>query len=239
MTAKKFAAFDIDGTLIRWQLYHAVVDMLADKGHLGLDAKEQIYSKRMAWKRREQVDAYDNYELFLLKTYEQSLQKLKPLHFDSCVDEVISLYKDQVYTYTRDKVEEFRDKGYFLLAISGSHHELVEKIAKVYRFNDCLGTKYHRQNQVFTGAKTAPSLDKASALRALVRKHGLTFSGSLAIGDSASDIAMLELVDQPVAFNPARQLFDYAKNQGWKIVIERKSVVFKLEVRRGVYQLIS
>ena len=31
---RPFAVFDIDGTLIRWQLYHSIADTLARLGHI-------------------------------------------------------------------------------------------------------------------------------------------------------------------------------------------------------------
>ncbi len=39
---------------------------------------------------------------------------------------------------------------------------------------------------------------------------------------------MLEFVENPIAFNPEDTLFEKAKEQGWKIVIERKNVTYEL-----------
>ena len=53
MTAgRSFAVFDIDGTLIRWQLYHAVADALVKLGHVEPGAYEEIKVARMNWKTR-------------------------------------------------------------------------------------------------------------------------------------------------------------------------------------------
>ena len=66
-----------------------------------------------------------------------------------------------------------------------------------------------------------------------------SLAGSIAIGNGASDISMLELVETPIAFNPEKKLFDYAKDRGWKIVVERKNVIYELETRSGKYQLVK
>jgi FMN phosphatase YigB (HAD superfamily) len=59
MTApRKFAVFDIDGTLIRWQLYHAVFDQMAKQGHIPADDYQRARDLRMKWKIRESADAY-------------------------------------------------------------------------------------------------------------------------------------------------------------------------------------
>jgi phosphoserine phosphatase len=73
----------------------------------------------------------------------------------------------------------------------------------------------------------------------MVEKHSLDFSGSLGIGDGHSDVSMLELVDTPIAFNPEKALFDHASQQGWKVVVERKNMVYELEKRDGNYQLVK
>jgi len=35
------------------------------------------------------------------------------------------------------------------------------------------------------------------------------------------------MVDKPIAFNPNSKLYRYAKRAGWKIVVERKDVIYK------------
>lgn len=234
---KKFAAFDFDGTLIRWQLYHAVVDKLAQTGLLGEDGKQRLRKSRMAWKRREHPEAFKEYEDDLIRLYESALDTLSVEDFDKSVEQVIKEYKDQVYTYTRDLAKDLKKQGYFLLAISGSHEELVEKVAQHYGFDAWVGTKYDRAKDKFSGRKFVASQDKRAILDRLIQQYDLSSEQSFAIGDSGSDIAMLKAVDQPIAFNPDRKLFKAAQNYGWDIVIERKNVVYRLEHKDGSYLL--
>ncbi|MBX4191162.1 hypothetical protein KW794_03685, partial [Candidatus Saccharibacteria bacterium] len=49
---RPFAVFDIDGTLIRWQLYHSTADTLARLGHIEPKLHQTIKDARMVWKRR-------------------------------------------------------------------------------------------------------------------------------------------------------------------------------------------
>lgn len=235
---KKFAAFDIDGTLIRWQLYHAVVDKMASKGLLGAGAKEKLHEARMQWKRREEIDSFRTYEMTLIGVYEDALGDITPEQFDQAVTEVAHEYKAQTYTYTRDLVRDLKKQGYVLLAISGSHNELVAHIAEQYGFDYWVGTDYKRKDNQFTGEKFVASFDKKTILKNLVGGHHLTFEGSIAIGDSRSDAAMLELVEQPIAFNPDKDLYERAVKEGWKIVIERKNVIYQLEKHGSDYRVI-
>ncbi len=234
---KKFAVFDIDGTLIRWQLYHAVVDKLAQKGLLGEQAHTTLRDARMRWKRREHSEAFHAYEIQLIKIYEQALPHLTPEQFDQAVDEVAEEYKTQVYTYTRDLLKALKKDGYILIAISGSHRELVKHIAEQFGFGYWTGTDYERADGRFTGRVTVGSHDKKTRLQNFVNEHNLSLKGSYAVGDSKSDAPMLELVENPIAFNPDRELFEIAKRHGWPIVVERKNVVYHLVDRGGQYHL--
>jgi phosphoserine phosphatase len=49
------------------------------------------------------------------------------------------------------------------------------------------------------------------------------------VGDTESDIPFLKLVDRPICFNPNRKLYAAAKRHGWKVVVERKDVIYKIE----------
>ncbi|MDB5164640.1 MAG: family hydrolase, partial [Candidatus Saccharibacteria bacterium] len=46
-------------------------------------------------------------------------------------------------------------------------------------------------------------------------------------------------VEQPIAFNPSKDLFEHAQKEGWNVVLERKNMVYRLEPQDGRYQLKS
>lgn len=236
---KPFAVFDIDGTLIRWQLYHAIADQLVKLSYVEPGAYNNVQAARMEWKRRSPGASFRTYEIELIKTYEQVLKNITTEQLEVAVQAAFDEYKDQVYTYTRNLIEDLKRQGYMLFAISGSHSEIVELIAKHYRFDDFIGTLYERDGQKFTGQSIVGSHDKSSTLKKLIKKHGVNFDDSIAAGDSKSDSAMLELVERPIAFNPDKELFEIAKTRGWKIVLERKNMVYELESSDGKYQLVK
>jgi len=233
---KSFAVFDVDGTLIRWQLYHSVVDRLARRGALGKDALSRIKNARMDWKTRKKPFKY--YEMELIRTYQGALKLLNHDQLISVIDEIIDEYKDQTYTYTKSLIDQLKEKDYKLLIVSGSHHEIIERLGKYYGFDDWIGAKYEQSDGHFTGKVISPAKDgKRSFLQNLIEKHNLTKKDSIAIGDSYSDIAMLEMVENPIAFNPDSKMLKIVIQKGWPIVIERKDVIYKLEHKDGSYLL--
>lgn len=236
---RKFAAFDIDGTLIRWQLYHAIADSLVKLGFVASDKFKSITDARMVWKRRETADSYKAYELELIRLYDEILASITVEQFEKAAETVFKEYKDQVYTYTRDYLRRLKKAGYLLFAISGSQATIIAKIAKYYGFNDYVAREEETKNGRFTGKGNTPVFDKDEVLRKLAKKHKATFSGSIGVGDSTTDIRLLKIVDNPIAFNPEKALYQEAKKYGWKIIIERKNMVYELEKANGKYQLVK
>lgn len=234
---RKFAVFDIDGTLIRWQLYHAIADELAKSGHIDAETYASIRNARAEWKQRKHDDSFKAYEEHLVIAYKLLLTKLTVPRFELAAEAVFKEYKDQVYVFTRDLLKDLKKKDYVLLSISGSQSEIVEKIAKYYGFDDFVGSYYHRKGGRFTGEFDLTVFSKDKVLSDLIKKHNLTLEGSIAVGDSMSDMPMMKLVDRPIAFNPEKSLLAEAKKAGWEIVVERKNVIYKLEAGDDKYIL--
>lgn len=235
---KKFAVFDIDGTLLRWQLYHAVADQLAAFGHFDTKKFEAVRKARAQWKKRDSEDSFREYEKKLVELVDGSIKGLKVETLNHASQTVIEEYKDQVYTYTRDLIKSLKRRGYLLFALSASQIQIVELMAQYYGFDDFGGSVYEVIDGRFTGKKEVlKSRRKPEYLGNLVKKHNATYEGSIAVGDSESDIPMLKAVENPIAFNPTRALFEQASKRGWKIVVERKNVVYKLEQKDGSYVL--
>lgn len=226
---RKFAAFDIDGTLIRWQLYHAVVNKLAKNGELGDELYSQLKIERQRWKDRENQDSFGDYEKIMLAKFMENRSQVDQARFIEISREIAGEYIDQTYVYTRDLLRKLQNDGYFTMIISGSPIEVLESVAKKYGFDDFLG---------FDNARLmSPVHTKGLALKSLVSQHDLTCAGSYAVGDSFSDIKMLELAENPIAFNPEKRLYEAAKTNHWPIVVERKNVAFELRWNDGKYEL--
>jgi HAD superfamily phosphoserine phosphatase-like hydrolase len=236
---KKFAAFDIDGSLIRWQLYHAIADNLVKLGFIAPVKFQEIKDARMVWKRRENSESFKQYEVKLVELYGEILSEVTYEQFLQSADAVFEEYKDQVYIYTRDLIKQLKQEGYLLFAISGSQKEIIKKMVDYYGFDDFASSVYEHENNHFTGKLTTPILNKDEVLKELAAKHGAGFDGSIVVGGSAGDSKMLDLAEQPIAFNPEVALFKIAQQKGWKVVVERKNIFYELEGKDGKYQLVK
>ena len=234
---RPFAVFDIDGTVIRWQLYHALGDALAKRGQINAEAFNQVRGARMDWKKRSDPDAFRDYEAELVRVFDESLTGMNVDDFEQAANDVFEEYKDQVYTYTRDLIKQLKSKNYLLFAISGSPNIIVSKLAQYYGFDDFYATDYKVDNARFTGEVELSLGKKPERLQKLITKHDASTIESIAVGDSEGDITMLKSVEHPSAFNPSAKLYEHAKQQGWQIVVERKNVVYQLESHNESYLL--
>lgn len=235
--SRPFAMFDIDGTLIRWQLFHAIVHHLGTEGYILRGTHEKIRAARMVWKNRVTDHGFHDYEQTLVDAYLAVLRDISVEDYLRIVDDVVAEYKDQTFTHTRDRLRELKEQNYLLFAISGSQSEAVERIAQYHGFDAAIGCEFERAGDQFTGNFTTPIFDKKAVLDRLVEQYGATYEQSYAFGDSMSDAPILAAVTHPVAFNPDQKLFAEAKKQHWPVVVERKNVVYELRFDTGGYIL--
>jgi HAD superfamily hydrolase (TIGR01490 family) len=229
MEKRGVAAFDIDGTVFRSSLLIELIERLTDKGIFPQEARGAYEEERRKW-----LDRKGDYAAYINKVVQVFATQLKGAPYEevkNIAGEVIEEKRDRVYRYTRDLIKDLKQKGYFLLAISHSPKFIADGFGYEAGFDKVYGTFYATgASGNFTGEIEDKELiaNKAAILTRAVRKEELTLDGSVAVGDTESDIGMLEMVERPIAFNPNQALYTHAKRRGWPVVVERKDVIYEL-----------
>jgi HAD superfamily hydrolase (TIGR01490 family) len=237
VSQRKFAAFDIDGTLFRWQLFHEFVFALKDAGLLDAEATQAIDDSFLEWTARK--IPFVDYEKTVVAAFKNCITNLSTEDLERISDEVVKKSSHKVYKFTRDYIQELKKQGYFLLAITGSHQEIAQPFAEMYGFDDCIGAIIERKGTSFTGGIERYTYGrKDEIIKEYAKSHDFTFKDSVAMGDSEGDISMLALAEKPIAFNPTHALLEEAIKRDWDVVIERKNVAYKLRGEKdGTYIL--
>lgn len=224
------AFFDVDGTIFRSSLLIELVEALIKEGVFPNEAADIYRQEYTAWRNRE--GTYDEYIGALIEAY---LSHIKGVHYGEFADvgkRVVSLHSKRVYRYTRDLITELKNKGYYIVAISQSPKTVLDAFCKQYGFDKVYGRMYEIGPQDrFTGIVTDEHLieNKANIVKRVFEHNSeLTRSGSIAVGDTDGDIPLLESVETAICFNPNETLYKYAKRMNWKIVVERKDVIYHL-----------
>lgn len=147
---------------------------------------------------------------------------------------------DYCYAYTTQLIKQFKAEGRTLVTISGSIADIVEPFAKSVGFDYVVASGLEVKDGAFTGERaTETKQGKDKILRDLATEHGLSLKSSIGVGDTHRDIPMLAVTEHPIAFNPNAALYEEAEKHGWKIVLERKSMIYDLEKTDGVYIVTS
>lgn len=229
MEQRRVAVLDIDGTVFRSSLALELVERLIKKGVFPRETRAAYEEEYRRWvERRGAYEAYIEGVAHVLR------EQIKGVSYEDAANiagEIIEEQRHHVYRYTRDLIKKLKGEGYYLLAISHSPKFIVDGFAYELGFDKSYGQFFASgPSEKFTGEVEDEELimNKSATLLRAVRKEGLTLAGSIGVGDTESDIPMLEMVETPIAFNPNQALYTHAKRRGWKIVVERKDVIYEL-----------
>lgn len=226
---KPVAFFDIDGTIFRSSLLIELVEKLVERGIFPPEARESYLAARQAWLDRE-----GDYEEYIEAVVDSFRHHIKGVFYGDFADvgrEVVSMQSKRVYRYTRDLLASLKKDGYYLVAISQSPKTVLDEFCKQYGFDKVYGRIYEIGPQDrFTGTVTDEHLisNKANIVSRVLSEGNLTEENSIGVGDTDGDIPLLEAVAQPICFNPNQGLFTHAKRRDWKVVVERKDVIYEL-----------
>lgn len=226
---QKVAFFDIDGTVFRSSLLIELIEALIDADIFPANTRDEYADEYHAWRNRQ-----GRYEEYIDAVVRAFIAHLKGVHYGDFADigrSVIAAQSQYVYRYTRDLIAKLKKDGYYVVAISQSPKTILDEFCKQHGFDKVYGRIYEIGPQDrFTGEVADEHLigNKANIVARVFAQDGLTGVGSIGVGDTDGDIPLLEAVEEPICFNPNQRLYEHATRMGWKIVVERKDVIYEL-----------
>ena len=228
---RRLAIFDIDGTLFRSSLVIELTNALVARGIFPKVAEQEMEKDYKAWVNRE--GEYADYIWKVVEVYRKYIVGRREEDISKTVDDVLAKEKKKLYRYTRDLIKKLKKEKFFLFAISGAPGHILTSFAKDIGFDKYLGGYYEIVDGEFTGKEPFgnPAEDKKKTLEVFLESNENKFDlkTSIGVGDTESDIAFLEMVAHPIAFNPNLELAKYARKKGWRIVVERKDVIYDVK----------
>lgn len=222
----KIAVFDIDGTIFRSSLLIELVESLIDDGLFPKNSRKGFEKEFRAWLDRK--GEYEDYIMAVVHVFIKNIKGVSQKRFMKNVNSVVDFHRDRVYRYTRDLISDLRKKGYYIVAISHSPIDIVGSFATSFGFDDYYGKVYEVDSKgLFTGNVTDQA-NKAEVLERIVKEKSLSLKGSIGVGDTEGDIPLLSMVENPICFNPNQNLYKHAMKNKWKVVVERKDMIYKM-----------
>jgi phosphoserine phosphatase len=104
----------------------------------------------------------------------------------------------------RTLVATMRANGAYASLVSGGFTAFAEPLAARLGFDEFRANRLEHEDGLYTGTVTEPALGgdaKRARLAELIAGHGLDRAGTLAVGDGANDLAMIDLAGLGVAFH--------------------------------------
>lgn len=226
---QKVAFFDIDGTVFRSSLFIELIEKLIAEGDFPPEAVLEYEAAFECWRNRE--GTYEAYIEAMIVTFYKYIKGIPYGVVADAGKEMIQVHKKRVYRYTRDLIKQLKHEGYYVVAISQSPKAILDEFCKSYGFDKVYGRMYEiGPTDRFTGVVTDEEIikNKANIVARVLESEEVTAEGSIAVGDTEGDISMFEAVEKPICFNPNKKLYDHAQEKGWKVVVERKDMIYQL-----------
>ncbi len=232
------AFFDVDGTLVSTHIVHQylyVRQHMAERRYgrrvgRGLHRlwRPLFYARCLEYLIRDKISR-SRMNIAFYKNYSGLSQEAVMSASTGCLEHVLApnLFSDAVRC-----IGDHVQAGRSIVFVTGSIHFFIEPLARflgnavksTQRFDLLARTLLHADGRL-TGTLNGPPLgeeEKARMIREFARDRGIDLAASFAYGDSIADLAMLELVGQPMAVNADRSLRRIATDRGWPQVTWRK-----------------
>jgi len=229
MNQKKLAIFDIDGTIFRKNLSFELINELSWLKVFKKSVRKDLVKHYSDW--LDHKGTYEDYRKALVELYDTNVRGCRKEDILKASQIVVPFYKNRIYIFAENLIKKLREENYKIIAISGSPIEVVEEYNKYLKFDEVYGSVYEIDEKgEYTGkAIFEPPKDKGQVVRQYLAENNLTLEGSYGVGDTESDASFLEIVENPIAFNPNDNLKKIAEENGWRIVVEKKDVVYEIK----------
>jgi phosphoserine phosphatase len=194
---------DVDSTLIQQE----VIELLANQIGVMPEVKK-ITDLAMAG------------ELDFEQSLMQRVSLLEGLSFDAVVKVLDEI---EVTHGVKELVGAVHSLGGKVGAVSGGFSQILEPLATSLRLDYWLANELEVSNDILTGKVSGPVVDaraKSDALKSWALDSGIPIESTIAIGDGANDVQMLQAAGMAIAFRPKPILREYAD-----FVIEENSLI--------------
>ena len=190
---KRLIVFDVDSTLIQGE----VIEMLAERAGAG-EAVAAITEAAM----RGEID--------FAESLHQRVATLAGLPAE-VIDEVADLV--QLTPGARTTIRTLRRLGFHCGVVSGGFRQVIDPLAHELMLDFVAANELEVVDGRLTGRVVGPIVDragKAKALRDFANQAGVPMEQTVAVGDGANDIDMLNAAGLGVAFNAKPALREVA-----------------------------
>ncbi len=215
---KNIVVFDLDGTLIRGQSQRLFLNYVFKKRIIG----SIPYARIMSWFALRKIGMAPHPK----KTMEYGfrfLQGLDIYKFDRLINDFFSKsLQHAFFKNARELVQKHNNGRSEIILVSNAIEPIVMKAGNHLGIKTCLGTRLDIKNNKLTGKISGSIMlgsNKIHPIKTHMAKNNLTFDDNWAYCDHIADLPVMELVSNPVAVNPERNLYSEARSRNWPVLL--------------------
>ena len=211
------AIFDLDNTLLNGDSDYLWGVFLAEQGLVDGTLYERENERFYREYKEGRLDIFEFLRFSLRPLAQQPLDRLQGLHRQFMRDKIEPI----ILPAAEKLIERHRTAGDTLLIVTATNAFVTAPIAERLGVPHLIATEPERIDGRYTGNVAGiPSFQdgKVRRLETWLAEHGQDLAGSSFYSDSHNDIALLEVVERPVAVDPDPQLDAYARDRGWPVI---------------------
>jgi HAD superfamily hydrolase (TIGR01490 family) len=211
------AIFDLDNTLLDGDSDYLWGVFLAEQGLVDGAVYERENERFYREYKQGRLDIFEFLRFSLRPLARHPLERLQGLHRQFMRDKIEPI----ILPAAENLIEHHRSAGDTLLIVTATNAFVTAPIAERLGVPHLIATEPERINGRYTGNVAGiPSFQegKVRRLEAWLAEHDQDLAGSSFYSDSHNDIALLEVVERPVAVDPDPQLDAYARGRGWAVI---------------------
>ncbi len=220
-TTLALAIFDLDETLISADSDHAWGEYVVDNSLVEATTHRQQNQKFYEDYQREEldIDAYMRFCCSVLANHDQD-NLLR--HRQRFIEERI---QPLLLPRAFELIESHKQNGDILLVVTATIEFITQPIAHMMGIDNLIAPIPEQTNGQYTGELEGIPSFRAGKVTRLNQwlaeqtlQDDLSMKGSYFYSDSANDLPLLQLVDNPVAVDPDPRLEEIARKNQWPII---------------------
>lgn len=219
-------ASDCDGTFEREQFLALFIQTGTQLGIFPPQLGEDFAALRT--RHRDRHISFEAYDRTMIEMFLTHVRGLPESDITRIAQRIFERDKDWNYRFTKALLHHLKPTHRSIM-ITGALDEIVRLLAPYWGFHAHAATvlETDETGRLTGNTKELPVSDKRTALlRFKESVPDSTLADSVAIGDTLSDMPMLDVVERPIAFNPDYALAVPTQENGWTLVVERKDIIY-------------
>lgn len=218
----KLAIFDFDGTIYENETFPILMKHLKEHPTYGSQYRSfYLFALLPYLGTKAKVYPETKMKVQLMNRYLQTFTGLAEEEVDEYFAEIAAEMEQGLNENVIARMKQHSEDDYHIMIVSGAFTPLLQSIATDFPVDTIIGTDIPTSDGFFDGTKQIDHINgerKREVVHDKMQHDSIDWENSFAYGDSYSDLAVLELVGNPIAVRPDNKLREIAEDEKWEII---------------------